>query len=173
MILSAQRIRRLCDNSDFSFAKPLVEPYQERSVFNGMSFGLGAAGYDFRIHVEGANKGIHLRPGDFELAVTKEKFHFPPDLLGVVHDKSSWARRGLAIQNTVLEPGWFGFITLELSNHGRDILWIPDGAPIGQVVFHMLTEATEAPYGGKYQDQPQIPVRSLLEDDDDPRKKEG
>ena len=42
-----------------------------------------------------------LRPGGFTLASTLEEFDMPADLLGIVHDKWTWARRGLAPQNTV------------------------------------------------------------------------
>jgi dCTP deaminase len=39
--------------------------------------------------------------------------------MGIVHDKSTWARRGLVVQNTVIEPGWHGYqTTIELTNHG-------------------------------------------------------
>lgn len=81
----------------------------------------------------------------------------PTDVIGVVHDKSSWARRGLAVQNTVIEPGWRGFLTLELTNHGTRKLHIPKGCPIAQIVFHRLDEPAARPYDGRYQDQPPGP----------------
>ena len=34
--------------------------------------------------------------------------------MGIVHDKSTWARRGLVVQNTVIEPGWHGYLTIEV-----------------------------------------------------------
>lgn len=94
-----------------------------------------------------------LKPGEFALASAVEEFQMPDDLLGVVHDKSSWARRGLTLQNTVIEPGWRGFLTLELTNHGKDLLWLHRGVGICQVIFHVLDEPTYHPYNGKYQDQ--------------------
>jgi dCTP deaminase len=138
MIASAQTLRRL---------RP-VEPFEERSKSGGMSFGLSSAGYDVRI----AEKTI-LLCDVFKLASTVEHFKMPSNLLGVVHDKSTWARRGLSVFNTVIEPGWEGYLTLELVNHGRDWLTIEAGSPIAQIVFHYLDEATDQPYNGKYQHQ--------------------
>jgi dCTP deaminase len=97
------------------------------------------------------------------LASTVEKFCMPDDLVGIVHDKSTWARQGLAVQNTVIEPGWRGFLTLELTwicpeawegGYGNP-LRIQAGTAIAQVIFHQLTAPTEQGYEGKYQDQEQ------------------
>lgn len=99
----------------------------------------------------------------------------PIDVAGSVKDKSTWARRGLAVQNTWIDPGWEGYLTLELSNHHfafrgpprwlrrqRDewrkdmagkTLVIAAGMPIAQIVFERLDEPTELPYRGKYQRQ--------------------
>src|SRR5262249_13783349 len=94
----------------------------------------------------------------------------PNDVLIVAHDKSSWARRGLAVQNTIFDPGWRGYATLELTNHGRSSLAILAGDPIAQVVCHLLTESTTQPYAGKYQDQEAGPQHAR---DDAPRCGDG
>lgn len=138
MILSAQTIRRL---------KP-VTPFCERATIGTMSYGLSAAGYDIRVA-----ESFWLTNKVFRLASSLEQFNMPNDVLGIVHDKSSWARRGVAVQNTVIEPGWRGYLTLELTNHGEQMIWIEQGQPIAQIVFHRLDEPTEIPYSGKYQDQ--------------------
>lgn len=143
MILPAQEIRRRCASRT-----PMIAPFVERDVVRGMSFGLSAASYDVRIA-----ENVTLYPGEFALASTVERFDIPNDVLIIVHDKSSWARCGLAVQNTVLDAGWRGFVTLELTNHSRDTLTILVGDPIAQVVCHLLTEPTSQPYSGKYQDQ--------------------
>ncbi len=83
----------------------------------------------------------------------------PDYLVGVVHDKSTWARRGLSVFNTVLEPGWKGFLTLELVYHGRDRLHIPAGSGIAQVLFHETMDY--ASYDGKYQNQADKPVGAI------------
>ena len=139
----------------------MIAPFVERGVVRGMSFGLSAASYDVRI----AESPV-LFPGEFFLASTMERFDIPPDVLMIVHDKSSWARRGLAVQNTIFDPGWRGYATLELTNHGRSSLSILAGDPIAQVVCHLLTEPTTQPYGGKYQDQEAGPQHAR---DDGPR----
>lgn len=144
--------------------RPIVEPEPRTEQHIGglrYTYGCGPAGYDLRLdEVAGWSPGRDtwcLKPGEFALASAVEEFRMPDDLLGVVHDKSSWARRGLAVQNTVVEPGWRGFLTLELCNHGQDVLWLPRGVGICQVVFHLLDEPTGQPYSGKYQDQPAGP----------------
>ena len=85
----------------------------------------------------------------------------PTGVLGIVHDKSSWARQGLAVQNTVIEPGWRGWLTLELTNHGKDTLIIYEGTGICQVVFHYLDAPTDQPYDGKYNNQPRGPQPAI------------
>jgi dCTP deaminase len=148
MILSAQSIRRRCVE-DYP---PLIDPFVERDVVRGMSLGLSAASYDVRIA-----ESMTINPGEFVLASTMERFDIPDDVLIVAHDKSSWARRGLAVQNTIFDPGWRGYAALELTNHGRSSLTILAGDPIAQIVCHLLTEPTEQPYSGKYQDQQRGP----------------
>ncbi len=92
------------------------------------------------------------------LASTIERFKMPNNLVGIVHDKSTWARRGIAVQNTVIEPGWEGWLTLELTNHGPEPVLLKRGMGISQILFHLLDEPTEIPYEGKYQDQERGPV---------------
>ena len=81
----------------------------------------------------------------------------PDDLVAFVHDKSTWARRGLSLFNTVIEPGWRGFLTLELVNHSDEQLMVSAGDPIAQIIFMRMEEPTERPYTGKYQDQARGP----------------
>lgn len=148
MILSAQSIRR----------RGIFTPFAERTKHGGMTYGLGPAGYDVRIAEE-----VVLPPGGSALASTIECFYMPADVLGKVADKSTWARRFLAVQNTVIEPGWRGHLTLELSNHGDGVLVIAPGMPIAQIILHLLDEPTELPYAGKYQDQRAGAVAAILE----------
>ncbi len=151
MILPAQHIR---------LREGMIIPFVERGVFNGMSFGLSAAGYDVRI-----DQDISLHPGQFILASTIEHFDIPTDVMAILHDKSSWARQGVVVQNTVFEPGWKGYATLEITDHryyGEEII-IPSGSPIGQLVFHQLAASTEQPYCGKYQHQERGPQSSREE----------
>ena len=152
MILPAKLIRSRCHVGG------MIQPFTEREKAFGMSYGLSSAGYDVRI-----DKGRVLRPGDFTLASTLEQFKMPTDLLAKVADKSSWARQGLAVQNTIIEPGWSGWLTLELTNHGPDTIRIENGAPIAQIIFMALLVATDQPYEGKYNNQKRGPQPAIYE----------
>jgi dCTP deaminase len=165
--LSAQSIRVRC----LECAPPLITPFVERSVSpGGRSFGLGPASYDVRI-----DQDVIIPPHGFMLASTVEYFHMPNDLAGTVRDKSTWARVGLAVQNTHLDPGWPGYLTLELSNHSDAEIRIARGEPIAQIVFEMLDQPTELPYRGKYYNQERGPQSARHENDprrgpDDPAR---
>lgn len=126
----------------------------------GVSYGLAEAGYDIRIA-----QSVTLHPfRRFTLASTVERFDMPTDLVAIVHDKSTWVRQKLSVFNTVIEPGWRGWLTLELCYHGWGVLHIPAGSGIAQAIFHELAEPGD--YGrGKYQDQEDRPVAA--------RKREG
>ena len=150
MILSAQSIRN----------KITIDPFNERTVFNGMSYGLSAAGYDVRIRED-----VRLWPQEMVLASVMEFISLPNDVISMIADKSSWARKGVAVQNTIAEPGWQGYLTMEITYHGIDPdgITIPAGSPIAQLIFMRLDEPTEAPYTGKYQNQPARPVPAIFE----------
>lgn len=149
---------------------PIDHMLPTKESFGGTTYGLGEAGYDIRIkqdiwfypdpylgtmtvEVPESRKRNH---GRFALASAIEHFQMPCDLVAVVHDKSTWARRGLSVFNTVIEPGWKGFLTLELVYHGNKELKIPAGAGIAQVMFHKVAEPAQ--YKGRYQDQEDRPV---------------
>lgn len=166
MIWSAQTIKDR--TSAAGWRELIIQPFIEsKYIENGMSFGLTAAGYDIRLGQPSDSEfgvtGIRVPPGGFELAHSLEYVKIPQDCLAIVHDKSSFARRGLSLFNTVLEPGWFGFITLELANHSLQSIYIPYGSPIAQIVFHQLDQKTSLPYNGKYQGQPNRPIPALAE----------
>ena len=158
--LSHQSIRR---------AK-ILRPFCVRALHEStsLSYGCGAASYDVRLAED-----TYLYNGLITLASTLEHFTMPTDVCGVVHDKSSLARAGVLVQNTFIDPGWRGYLTLEISYHllnpwksRSDSLspkfpFDPDsidvnlsaGTPIAQIVFHYLDEHTQQPYSGQYQDQ--------------------
>lgn len=140
MILPAQAIRKACRWG-------LVSPFCERTRIGTLTYGLGPAGYDVRIREE-----LTLTRGSFSLASTIEHFKMPNDIMGQVCDKSSLARKGLFVQNTIIEPGWRGYLTLEITCEWQK-LKIPTGTPIAQIIFMRLEEPTEQEYEGKYQDQ--------------------
>jgi dCTP deaminase len=145
MILSGQSIRK----------RVLISPFNERTEHFGMTFGIGPAGYDIRMEFDrAALVGKVLFPSrSFLLVSAIEYLQMPPTLLAYVKDKSSWARRGLTVQNTVIEPGWAGHLTLELVNHTHHHIELLRGMPIAQLIFHEIDHAVEKPYNGKYQNQ--------------------
>ena len=136
-------------------SRPISEMATSKRQLHGLTFGLGEAGYDVRIRQD-----VTLHPlSRFRLASTVEHFDVPTDLVGVVHDKSSWARRGLSVFNTVIEPGWNGYLTLELVYHGWRPLRIRAFTGIAQILWHELTEPAQ--YRGRYQGQPDRPVSAI------------
>lgn len=138
-------------------AAPLSPMLATKERAHGVSHGLSEAGYDLRIRQD-----VTLTPENrFTLASTVERFQMPPDLIGIVHDKSTWARQGLSVFNTVIESGWEGWLTLELVYHGNGQLHIPAGAGIAQVIFHRIEEPAQ--YSGKYQWQSAEPQPAIME----------
>ncbi|QEM41142.1 dCTP deaminase [Pseudomonas phage Zuri] len=148
---------------------PIQNMSATKNADHGTSWGLSEAGYDIRIkQTVSFRKFLGLFPqvkvgwagkwkfGRFALASAEELFQMPNDVLGIVHDKSTWARRTLSVFNTVIEPGWKGYLTLELVFHGSKPVHIPAGSGIAQVIFHGLSN--RASYNGKYQNQEDRPV---------------
>ena len=146
---------------------------KEKDKYNGMSMGLSEAGYDIL-----SDKKVILYPitfknlflssigfdrSNFRLTSSYERFVIPDYLMMMIVDKSSWARRGLAVQNTVAEPGWEGFLTLELTNHSTETIVIEKYTPIAQVIFIKLDQPTDRPYSGKYQNQARGPQKAILD----------
>jgi dCTP deaminase len=145
---------------DLLLHSPIIDMEVEKHRLHGVSYGLSEAGYDIRIKQE-VRFDPPINPQRFVLASSMEEFKMPDHLLGIVHDKSSWARKGLSVFNTVIEPGWRGFLTLELVYHGLAPLVIPAGSGIAQVLFHQVSVPVR--YEGKYQDQEDRPVEAIHE----------
>lgn len=101
-----------------------------------------------------------LHPGEFVLGSTMERIRLPDDLVARLEGKSSLGRLGLLIHSTAgyVDPGWDGYLTLELSNVANLPITIYPAMKIGQISFFRLTSAADAPYGSdrtgsKYQGQ--------------------
>ena len=159
----------------------MIEPFIESQVRNGViSYGLSSYGYDMRIadefkvftnvfntlvdpkHFDPRSfvdiKGEHcdIPPNSFALARTVELFRIPRNVLCVVLGKSTYARTGLILNCTPLEPGWRGYITLEISNTTPLPARVYANEGIGQVLFFESDEQCEISYDekkGKYLDQ--------------------
>ena len=150
---------------------PIKNMATQKQRSHGVSWGLAEAGYDIRIKqsitfIPGMSMAPAIKVdeqlvhGRFTLASAIEEFDMPPDLVGVVHDKSTWARQGLSVFNTVIEPGFKGGLTLELVFHGNKELVIPAGSGIAQVIFTTL--AHDACYEGKYNGQSTDPTPAIF-----------
>lgn len=135
-------------------AAPIKDMLDMKVRHNGVSHGLTECGYDIRV-----KQDVWLFAGrSFVLASSVEEFDMPTNLMGRVLNKSTWARRGVdACMTTNIEPGWKGFLTIELCYHRWRPLFIPGGTGIAQVIFETLHE--DARYDGKYQHQPNYPVK--------------
>jgi dCTP deaminase len=99
-----------------------------------------------------------LHPGEFVLGSTLERVSLPNDLVARLEGKSSLGRLGLLIHSTAgyVDPGWDGYLTLELSNVANLPITLYPGMKIGQISFFQLTTEAEKPYGStgsKYQGQ--------------------
>jgi len=175
-ILSDRQIKALCAGD-----RPMLDPFVPRQE-GKPSYGLGSCGYDLRlgsrflVPLGGMNTVLdpidfpesHFRTlevnGTFELspnsqvlAESVEWFNMPDDVCAVCWGKSSYARCGLLVNVTPLEPGWRGILTIELANVSPLPIRLHVGQGIAQVVF-FHGERPERTYaekeaGGGYQDQ--------------------
>lgn len=147
-----------------------------------VSYGLSSAGYDVRLgntflapqlqatdpHAEQRYDTIDhdlgaplwLPAGHYVLGVTVERFAMPSNVVGVAVGKSTYARLGVIVNITPLEPGWCGYLTLEIHNASPRPVMVWPGEGIAQIMFHEISEpdVSYADRAGKYQDQPAQPV---------------
>jgi dCTP deaminase len=136
----------------------IITPFCEKTVENGLTYGVNAVGYDIRL----AEDLRSNEKNNFSLASSMEHFTMPDNIVAFVHDKSTLARMGLSVQNTVIEPGWVGYLTLEIAFHREQLRWLSKGSPIAQVIFHRLDKPVN-PYSGKYQNAPEGVSSAIFE----------
>ena len=97
-----------------------------------------------------------IPPNSFALARTVEYFRIPRDVLTICLGKSTYARCGIIVNVTPLEPEWEGHVTLEFSNTSNLPAKIYAGEGVAQMIFHQSDEQCEVSYkdrDGKYQGQ--------------------
>ena len=97
-----------------------------------------------------------IPPNSFALARTIEYFRIPRNVLTVCLGKSTYARCGIIVNVTPLEPEWEGHVTLEFSNTTNLPARIYAGEGVAQMLFFESDEVCETSYkdrGGKYQGQ--------------------
>jgi dCTP deaminase len=102
-------------------------------------------------------------PGERYLVETKETFHFPKDVAGMVRLKSSRGREFYEhLEAGWIDPGYSGRLTLELINHANVPLPLFPGMPIAQIVFMKTIGRPDKPYQGKYQNDSEVQVSKDL-----------
>ena len=163
----------------------MIEPYQAGQVREAdgkklISYGTSSYGYDVRCSREfkvftninsatvdpknfdeGSFVDVEddvciIPPNSFALASTVEYFRIPSDVLVVCLGKSTYARCGIIVNVTPLEPEWEGHVTLEFSNTTTLPAKIYAGEGVAQMLFFQSDEQCEVTYkmrGGKYQGQ--------------------
>jgi dCTP deaminase len=110
-----------------------------------------------------------LHPGDFVLGTTAERVEIPADLIAHVQGRSSLGRLAVVVHATagVVDPGYEGQITLELSNLGTAPVALSPGMRVSQLIFTELTRPAERPYGADRGSKYQGPQASRIQDDAD------
>jgi dCTP deaminase len=162
----------------------MVEPFVDEPMRIGVvSYGLSSYGYDIRVSNEykiftNVNSAIVdpknfdsssfvdfegevciIPPNSFVLSRTVEYFRMPRGVMGLCIGKSTYARCGLVVHVTPLQPEWEGFLTLEISNTTPLPAKIYSNEGIAQVLFITGDGECEASYKdkkGKYQGQTNI-----------------
>jgi dCTP deaminase len=173
-------IRRMADQQG------MIEPFEAGQVRHSedgsrlISYGTSSYGYDVRcanefkvftnIHsatvdpknfdensfVDIQSDVCIIPPNSFALARTVEYFRIPRDVLTVCLGKSTYARCGIIVNVTPLEPEWEGHVTLEFSNTTTLPAKIYANEGVAQMLFFESDETCETSYkdrGGKYQGQ--------------------
>lgn len=105
-----------------------------------------------------------IPPNSFALARTVEYFRIPRDVLTICLGKSTYARCGIIVNVTPLEPEWEGHVTLEFSNTTPLPAKIYANEGVAQVLFLGSDETCETSYkdrNGKYQGQTGVTVPKL------------
>ena len=161
----------------------MIEPFVENQRRDGcISYGLSSYGYDARVadefkiftNVDSAvvdpkdfahNSFVNrqtdvciIPPNSFALARTVEYFRIPRDVLVVCLGKSTYARCGIIVNVTPLEPEWEGHVTLEFSNTTPLPARIYANEGVAQMLFFQsdaddVCETSYKDRGGKYQGQ--------------------
>lgn len=183
MLLADHQIRELAKK------EKMIEPFSEKGAKKGViSYGLSSFGYDFRItdefkiftntlsavvdpkdfrkesFIDFRGKVCVIPPNSFALTRSLEYVRMPSDVFVIVVGKSTYARCGIIVNVTPLEPGWEGHITIEISNSTPLPVRIYANEGICQAVFFRGEQPTQtyAQRSGKYQKQRGITLAKVL-----------
>jgi dCTP deaminase len=174
-IQSDKWIRNMAKNHE------MINPFEANQVRdNKISYGLSSYGYDARVSNEfkiftNVNSEVVdpknfkqsnfiskkvseciIPPNSFVLASTVEYFKIPNDIMVICLGKSTYARCGIIVNVTPLEPGWEGYVTLEFSNTTPLPAKIYANEGAAQFIFLKGNEKPEVTYAdrdGKYMKQ--------------------
>ena len=100
-----------------------------------------------------------MPPHSYGLGLTMEYFRIPRSVLGLCHGKSTYARCGVIVNTTPLEPEWTGHLVLEFSNSSATSVRLYAEEGVSQVIFLESDQVCSTSYAdrsGKYQDQRKI-----------------
>ena len=174
-VLSDRWIKKMAKEKDM--IKPFIEKQESK---NYISYGLSSFGYDARVSnefkiftdvdsalvdpknfknnsfVSRTSNECIIPPNSFVLASTVEYFKIPKDVLVICLGKSTYARCGIIVNVTPLEPGWEGYVTLEFSNTTPLPAKIYANEGVAQFIFLKGNEKPEVTYAdrdGKYMGQ--------------------
>lgn len=130
--------------------------YQDKYTHEATNLSGGGGDYPtYDIHLKQA---VTLPPRSFALASSLERFYIPDDVYLLTKNKSSIARMGVdASFNTLIDAGFRGYLTIELTNNSDKTVLFVKGQPILKVLVNMCDFQTVS-YTGKYQDQENKPV---------------
>jgi len=162
----------------------MIVPFEATQVRRGViSFGVSSYGYDLRLseefHVFAPPPGARLDPKSFDpgwfveqrsarceippnsfvLARSLEYFRIPREVVAICFGKSTYARCGVIVNVTPLEPEWEGYITMSISNTAPVPVVLHANEGIAQVIFLRGDPVCDVSYAdrkGKYQAQTTI-----------------
>ncbi|MCY0859545.1 MAG: dCTP deaminase [Sulfolobaceae archaeon] len=148
MILPHQKIKEFCESG-------IIINCAEESIREN--------GYDLRIdklmvlqngnvkELETSHDEYYsLNPNSFYLALSVEELNMPDDVAALMTLRSTFARLGFLISNTVIDAGYRGKITIALHSPPYNYM-LKRGERFIHLIFFKLTEKTDKPYSGKYQ----------------------
>lgn len=190
-LLVDHQIRKLCLDSE----NPMISPFVEKLVEKGtISYGLSSCGYDatlapnFKVFhnthsgivdpkasVEESidnyidvkdSKSFLIPPNGFVLGHTVEYFKIPRNVMVICLGKSTYARSGISVCVTPLEPEWEGQVVIEIVNHTPLPAKIYANEGICQFLFLKTSDTCEVSYktrGGKYMGQTGITLPKISE----------
>ena len=159
----------------------MISPFENKQVRdNKISYGLSSFGYDARVSNEFkiftninseivdpknfklnnfiSKKGDEciIPPNSFALSSTVEYFRIPNDVMVICLGKSTYARCGIIVNVTPLEPDWEGYVTMEISNTTPLPAKIYANEGVAQFIFLKGNEKPDITYAdrnGKYMKQ--------------------